>query len=150
MTVTGPAPVEVALTRAEVAVLNELCRDGADDGVIAARVGVSVWTIKSQMKAIRQAIGVANRTAIVTAVLHGHVQIIGRQPTRRGPRPREAEPSAPPLPPIVQGGQPSIHFGPPPGAVLLATACCHRLVEELPGDDSVTRSPDRVTCGWAS
>jgi len=149
VTTTTPQPVEVALTPAEVAVLDELCRDGADDGVIAERVGVSVWTIKSQMKAIRLAVGVGNRTAVVAAVLHGHVEIVDRPPARRGPRPRVTAPAAAPMLPVVRVGPSRVHLGPRPGAILLATDCCHHLVEDLPGTDTLTRSPDRVTCGRA-
>lgn len=124
MTATSPRRV-IALTPAQRLVLGELTKDGATNGAIAERLGLNEHTVKSHMKAILNEFGTSNRTAIAVAVLR-HRVLIGSHGSSRST---------------------TTHLGPHPGAELIATGCCHRLIRELPGSDGVTRAPDRVTCG---
>lgn len=127
---TAP-PRTVTISPAQMAVLRELCRDGDDNQAIAERLHLSVWTVKSHLGAIQTTLGVASKTAIVAAVLNRRIRV------------------------EAYGGKVAaeintrdvIHLGPHPGALLLATDCCHRLVQDLPSRHRVTRNPSNVTCG---
>ena len=132
--------IVVRLPDAPRRVLKELCRDGATASVIAERLGVTRNTIDSQLRTIRKALEVDSNIEAVTRVLNGHVQVVGGRASlhpngeRAGRRTRV----------------PVAHLGPEPRAVLLATGCCHRLTEDLPPRDVVTRLPSQVTCGGPS
>ena len=58
-----------AFTPARLAVLRELCRDGADNRTIGARLGIGENTVKSHLRALQAATGTTTRTALVIAAL---------------------------------------------------------------------------------
>lgn len=121
-----PVPV-ITLTPTQHAVLDELCRDGADDADIARRLHMSAWTVKTHMSAIRKALNVTNRAAVVALVLHHQIRTRVDQPGN--------------------GSRTLVtHLGPRYGDTLQATGCCHRLTADLPPRHRITRNTDRVTC----
>lgn len=122
----------ITLTPTQHAVLDELCKDGADDADIARRLHLSAWTIKSHLAAIRKALGVTNRTAVVALTLTGQIH------TRVDNRNHIDHP--------VHRRTTVTHHGPPYGAVLQATRCCHRLTTDLPPRHHITNDTQRVTC----
>lgn len=65
----------VILTPTQRTVLGELTRDGAENTVIAARLGMSEHTVKSHVKGILKAFGCSSRTAVVVDCLRGRVQV---------------------------------------------------------------------------
>lgn len=128
----APAPnPPVTITRAQRAVLDQLCADGADNPIIAARLHLAVDTVKSHIKALFRAYGVTTRAALVIAARAGPPA-----PAKRRRRPLAV------VTPITA----TTHLGPRPGAVLQATRCCHRLTTDLPPRHHITADTDRVTC----
>lgn len=76
-------PRIAVVTRQQGAVVRELTRDGATDPEIAARLHISVWTVKSHMKGALKAAGQPNRTALAVALFRGQV-VLGVVKSRRG------------------------------------------------------------------
>jgi DNA-binding NarL/FixJ family response regulator len=76
--VTGPQVTDrrlVILTPAQRRVLGEITRDGADNPVIAARLGITKYTVSAHVKAILRAFDQSNRTAVAVDCLRGRVSI---------------------------------------------------------------------------
>lgn len=65
----------VVLTPRQHTVLRHLLRDGGTNAEIAARLGLSAFTVKTHIKGICKAFGISNRTAIVVQCLRGRVLI---------------------------------------------------------------------------
>jgi DNA-binding NarL/FixJ family response regulator len=61
----------LVITPAQVAILEELCRDGADNQRIANRLGVTMNTVKCQLHRVMQEAGMPDRTALAVALLRG-------------------------------------------------------------------------------
>lgn len=61
-----------ALTPAEIAILVELCRDGADSAVIGKRLHLSARTVRTHFSAIFAKLGCNNRTGAIIAILRDH------------------------------------------------------------------------------
>lgn len=81
------APRIVVLTRKQRVVLGELTRDGAGDPEIAARLDLSIYTVKTHMKRIMAAFKVTTRTAVVAELLNRRA-VVRTVASRRG---RDAE-----------------------------------------------------------
>jgi DNA-binding NarL/FixJ family response regulator len=93
---TTPEPRLVVVTPMVRAVIGELTRDGAVNGVIADRLGIAEDTVKSHVKAALRAVGSENRTAMVCALLRGQVRLrtesnAGRPGVPRQRRKEEAQ-----------------------------------------------------------
>jgi DNA-binding NarL/FixJ family response regulator len=71
------------VTRRQRAVIRELARDGADNAVIATRLGVAEDTVKSHVKAALAAVGASNRTHLVCLLLRGQVLLRVTNPPAR-------------------------------------------------------------------
>jgi DNA-binding NarL/FixJ family response regulator len=91
---TAPADSRrvIELTASQRAVLGQLTLDGADNPTIAARLNITVHTVKSHVKGIMDAFGVPTRTAVVVDCLRGRVSI--RVVENRGRRRSRSEGSA--------------------------------------------------------
>lgn len=61
-----------ALTPAEIAILVELCRDGADSAVIGNRLCLSAKTVRTHFSTIFAKLGCKSRTSAIIAVLRDH------------------------------------------------------------------------------
>ena len=57
-------------------VVAELCRDGATNAQIAARLGVTEDTVKSQLRVAMGATGAETRTALALAVARGELRVL--------------------------------------------------------------------------
>ena len=72
------------VTRAQAQVIAELACDGASNGTIAERLGISEETVKSHLKAALAAARCTNRTELAVALLRGRLKL--RVTGVRGPR----------------------------------------------------------------
>ena len=76
--VLAPAsPRRVVVTRAELAVLHELLRDGASNAAIGARLHNAEDTVKSHVKALLRKTGTTSRSELIVAVMRDHVVVQG-------------------------------------------------------------------------
>jgi DNA-binding NarL/FixJ family response regulator len=71
-TAADESPALIALTRSELAIVRELSRGFTTNEALAARLGVSVNTVRSQLQAALRRTGVADRTQLALwGVRHG-------------------------------------------------------------------------------
>lgn len=63
------------VSRAQKAVLDELMADGAGNAEIAARLGLSIETVKTQLRRVMQRAGAPSRTALAVALFRGHLRV---------------------------------------------------------------------------
>jgi DNA-binding NarL/FixJ family response regulator len=82
-----PQPRLVVLTPQQRAVIGHLAADGADDQQIARRLGISLWTVRSHMKAALQRTGARSRTQLAVWLLRR--QIVVRVQKQSGRPPKE-------------------------------------------------------------
>lgn len=68
-------PRTVRISPAQQRVLDELMRDGADTDIIARRLTLSPWTVRSHMNAVLKATGQPTRTALAVALFRGQLRI---------------------------------------------------------------------------
>lgn len=69
-----PGPRCIVITPSEHLVLNELCRDGAENPVIAARLSLSQDTVKSHIKHVMKKAGTVNRTELALELSRRRLQ----------------------------------------------------------------------------
>lgn len=69
-----PGPRCIDITPAQHLVLNELCRDGADNVVIAARLSVTTETVKSHLKRVMAKAHTTNRTELALELSRRRLQ----------------------------------------------------------------------------
>lgn len=65
-------------------VLVELCRDGCDDRTIGHRLFISLDTVKSHMKILREKAHVSTRAELAVQVLRGEIEVtVKGRPVRK-------------------------------------------------------------------
>lgn len=69
-----PMPRVIEVTRRQKQVLDELCRDGADNETIARRLGIAHNTVKTHLRDLNAKCHTANRTELAVEVLHGRIK----------------------------------------------------------------------------
>lgn len=68
-------PRLVRCTEAEIRVLTELVRDGAENGIIAKRLHLSHDTVKTHLKRVTSRIQTPNRTALAVGLVRGDIVV---------------------------------------------------------------------------
>lgn len=68
-------PRVATLTPRQREVAAELAADGATNAEIGERLGMSEWTVKTHMQAIRQATGFTDRAALAVALVRRQVVV---------------------------------------------------------------------------
>jgi DNA-binding NarL/FixJ family response regulator len=71
--VTQPDVQYVSYTRRELAVLHELMKEGAENQVIADRMGISLDTVKSHLRNLMGKAAIGNRTELVLRLLRREI-----------------------------------------------------------------------------
>ena len=71
------APRRVVVTRAELAVLHQLLRDGASNATIGARLHIVEDTVKSHVKALLRKTDTTSRSELIVAVMRDQVVVRG-------------------------------------------------------------------------
>lgn len=67
--------LHVPISRGQKRVLDELMCDGADNAEIADRLGLSIETVKTQLRRVMQTAGAPSRTALVVALFRGTLRV---------------------------------------------------------------------------
>lgn len=69
-----PMPRVIEVTPRQKQVLDELCRDGADNETIARRLGIARDTVKTHLRDLNVKCDTANRTELAVEVLQGRIK----------------------------------------------------------------------------
>lgn len=70
----------IELTRSQFNVVRELAADGAKNEEIAARLDLSIWTVKTHIRDSLRAAGLNDRTALAVALARRRITVKVKPP----------------------------------------------------------------------